>query len=199
MNDTRYLGWLGRVSDTISQATSTESDSWCRAKKRIEMIYIHPAYYSHHYENQLISWAVALFGSTTLLTVATNFTNTFFRQAGFVELAEVCKEGTRLGPEKNEKADFVAHLMLYRPPELALRRTTGCHDEEPTAPGRNQPEDGVKRPAAEPLGGNDPEAPHSGRGQAGPGPIRNQPNLSSSKSETPSLGGGEATVREESP
>jgi hypothetical protein len=69
------------------------------------MINVHPAYYSHYYENQLISWAVALFGSTTLLTVATNFTNPFFRQAGFVELAEVCKEGTQLGPEKHEKAD----------------------------------------------------------------------------------------------
>jgi hypothetical protein len=75
--------------------------------------------------------------------------------------------------------DFATHLMLYRPPEPALRCTTSCQDEEPTAPGRNQPEGGMKGPAAGSLGDNDPEAPDSGRSQARPGPTRNKPNLPS--------------------
>lgn len=141
------------------------------------MVYVHPAYYSHHFENQLISWAAALYGSTALLTVATNFTKSFFRQAGFVELAEVCREGTRLALDTT---DFVADLMLYRPPG------SGPLERKPIAMekqrGQSRSRDGLEAQTAGPPGDDDLETTHSavakrGRGGRKPG-SKNKPKKS---------------------
>lgn len=120
------------------------------------MVYVHPAHYSHHFQNQLISWAAALFGSTALLTV---FTKSFFREVGFEELAEVCREGTRLALDSRDRTDFVADLMLYRPPEPPLERTPVAMEKQH---GQGQSRDGVEAPTAGPPAGDDPGATHSG-------------------------------------
>lgn len=158
------------------------------------MLHVHPDYYSHHFQNQLISWAAALYGSTALLTVATNVTKSFFREAGFVDLTEVCRGGTRLALDSSNRTDFVAHLMLYRPPIA----TTKQHDE-------NQSEDGVEAPAAGPPGGDDPEPPDSGvpvkRCRGRPLGSKNKPKTLplSSQPETPPPDEREAAEEQESP
>lgn len=162
------------------------------------MVYVHPAYYSHHFQNQLISWAAALFGSTALLTV---FTKSFFREAGFEELAEVCREGTRLALDSRDRTDFVADLILYRPPKPPLERTPVAMEKQH---GQGQSRDGVEAPTAGPPAGDDPGATHSGvvkRGRGRRPGSKNKPNKLSlpSQPDTPPPDERDAAEEQKSP